>query len=55
MDANEPTGLQIKLADLIEAMRKLCIAARTHEPGTTSVTDARGAALALLTSDGTFL
>ncbi|SFT68815.1 sensor histidine kinase [Paraburkholderia aspalathi] len=55
MDANEPTGLQIKLADLIEAMRKLCIAARTHEPGTASVTDARGAALALLTPDGTFL
>src|SRR5258708_6292507 len=55
MDANEPTGLPVKLADLIEAMRKLCIAARPHEPGTGSVTDARGAALAVLTQDGTFL
>ncbi|KAE8756620.1 PAS domain-containing protein [Paraburkholderia madseniana] len=55
MDANEPTGLQMKLADLIEAMRKLCIAARTHKPATANVTDARGAALAILTSDGTFL
>lgn len=55
MDANEPTGLQVKLADLIEAMRKLCIAARPHEPGTGSITDARGAALAVLTPDGTFL
>ncbi|NPT61579.1 sensor histidine kinase [Paraburkholderia elongata] len=55
MDANEPAGHQVKLVDLIEAMRKLCIAARPHEPGTGSVTDARGAALAVLTPDGTFL
>lgn len=55
MDANEPTEWQVKLADLIEAMRKLCIAARPHESCTGSVTDARGAALAILTPDGTFL
>ncbi|CAE6728487.1 sensor histidine kinase [Paraburkholderia haematera] len=55
MDANKPAGPQVKLLDLIEAMRKLCIAAGTHEPGTGSVTDARGAALAVLAPDGTFL
>jgi two-component system NarL family sensor kinase len=55
MDASEPEGPQVKLLDLIEAMRKLCIAARPDEPGAGSVTDARGAALAILMADGTFL
>jgi two-component system NarL family sensor kinase len=55
MDASETEGRQVKLLDLIEAMRKLCSAARPNEPGTGSVTDARGAALVILAPDGTFL
>ncbi|MGF6781731.1 histidine kinase [Paraburkholderia sp. GAS334] len=55
MDAREPEGLQVKLLDLIEAMRRLCVAAKPNLPGSGSVTDARGAALAVLTPDGTFL
>jgi len=55
MDTSQPDGLQVKLLDLIEAMRRLGIAAQPNELGTGSLTDARGAALAILTPDGTFL
>ncbi|WP_341316734.1 histidine kinase [Paraburkholderia sp. IMGN_8] len=55
MDASQPEGRQLKLRDLVEAMRKLGIASRLHEPQAGSVTDARGAALAILSPDGLFL
>src|SRR5258708_19140413 len=55
MDAREPEERQLKLRDLIEAMRRLGIAARLDEPQAGGVTDARGAALAILSSDGLFL
>ncbi|AOJ09948.1 histidine kinase [Burkholderia mayonis] len=55
MDASQPEGLRIRLLDLIDATRKLRTAARPAETGTGCVTDARGAALAILAWDGTFL
>ncbi|MFP3637137.1 hypothetical protein, partial [Bacillus sp. SIMBA_033] len=55
MHAGQPEGQQLKLRDLVEAMRKLGIAARLREPQAGSVTDARGAALAILSPDGLFL
>jgi len=45
----------VRLLDLIEAMRKLRSAACSRQSDTGVVTDARGAALALLTPDGTFV
>jgi two-component system, NarL family, sensor kinase len=55
MDAREPEGRELKLRDLIEAMRKLGTASRLGELRSGCVTDARGAALAVLSSDGMFL
>lgn len=55
MDASRPEGLQVRLLDLIEAMRKLRAAARPSGKATGSVTDTRGAALAVLAPDGAFL
>ncbi|HEX7906619.1 MAG TPA: histidine kinase [Paraburkholderia sp.] len=55
MNTNEPAQWQVKLADLIDAMRKLCSAARPREAGTGSMPDARGAPLAILSPEGTFL
>ncbi|WP_245623794.1 sensor histidine kinase [Paraburkholderia nodosa] len=43
------------MLDLIEAMRKLRSAAYSSQPDAGVVTDARGAALAILTPDGTFV
>src|SRR6516225_8793040 len=55
MDESQPGGPQVRLLDLIEAMRKLRSAACSRQSVTGVVTDARGAALALLTPDGTFV
>ncbi|RDJ97744.1 histidine kinase [Paraburkholderia lacunae] len=55
MHASQPEGRQLKLRDVIEAMRRLGIAARLEEPQAGSVTDARGAALAIVSADGMFL
>src|ERR1700732_4318746 len=55
MDARQPEERQVKLRDLIEAMRRLRVAAHTGEPAGDLVTDARGAAVAILTPDGKFL
>ncbi|HEY1997145.1 histidine kinase [Paraburkholderia sp.] len=55
MYENQPEGRQLKLRDLVEAMRRLGIAARLGRPQTSDVTDARGAPLAILSSDGMFL
>lgn len=54
MDESQRGGPQIALADLIEAMRKLRRAACYSQPEA-AVTDARGAALAILTPDGIFV
>lgn len=54
MDESQPGGPQVRLLDLIEAMRKLRSTA-TSQPDAGVVTDARGAALAILTPDGTFV
>ncbi|MCP3723212.1 PAS domain-containing sensor histidine kinase [Paraburkholderia sp. CNPSo 3272] len=55
MDAIQPGGPQVRLLDLIEAMRKLRRAACASHPDPGVVTDARGAALAILAPDGTFV
>ncbi|CAB3789952.1 histidine kinase [Pararobbsia alpina] len=55
MDASQPERRQLKLRDLTEAMRKLGIAVRLDEPQTGCVPDARGAALAIVSPDGSFL
>ncbi|QCP51996.1 PAS domain S-box protein [Trinickia violacea] len=55
MDERPPGGPQVGLLDLIEAMRTLRSAAHPSQPDTGVVTDARGAALAILTPDGTFV
>ncbi len=55
MDESQPGGPQVRLLDLIEAMRKLRSAAYSSQPDAGVVTDARGAALAILTPDGTFV
>lgn len=55
MPASQPEGRLLKLRDLVEAMRKLGTAARLDPSQGGSVTDARGAALAILSSDGIFL
>lgn len=55
MYANQPEGRTLKLRDLVEAMRRLGIAARLGRVQASDVTDARGAALAILSPDGVFL
>ncbi|MBN3818571.1 PAS domain S-box protein [Paraburkholderia sp. Se-20369] len=55
MSTPQPEGPQIRLLDLIDAMRKLRGAVRTGDRGAGIVTDARGAALAILTPDGAFV
>ncbi|WP_321940279.1 MULTISPECIES: ATP-binding protein [unclassified Paraburkholderia] len=55
MDESQPGGPQVRLLDLIEAMRKLRSTACSRQPDAGVVTDARGAALAILTPDGTFV
>ncbi|MEM5314581.1 ATP-binding protein [Paraburkholderia sp. JHI869] len=55
MDERQPGGPQVRLLDLIEAMRKLRGAAYPSQRASGVVTDARGAALAILTCDGTFV
>ncbi|WP_233886936.1 PAS domain-containing sensor histidine kinase [Paraburkholderia flagellata] len=55
MDESQPGGPQVRLLDLIEAMRKLRSTAYSSQPDAGVVTDARGAALAILTPDGTFV
>ncbi|MEM5448749.1 ATP-binding protein [Paraburkholderia guartelaensis] len=55
MDAIQPGGPQVRLLDLIEAMRKLRRAACASQPEAGVVTDARGAALAILTPAGIFV
>jgi two-component system, NarL family, sensor kinase len=55
MDARQPEQRQVKLRDLIEAMRRLRVAAQIKDPAGDLLTDARGAALAILTPDGKFL
>jgi two-component system NarL family sensor kinase len=55
MNASRPQGLQVSLVDLTEAMRKLRAAAGLSGTGVGSVTDTRGAALAVLSSSGAFL
>jgi two-component system NarL family sensor kinase len=55
MIERQPGGPQIRLLDLIDAMRKLRSAVHPGYRGAGIVTDARGAALAILTVDGTFL
>ncbi|RQS75631.1 PAS domain-containing protein [Burkholderia sp. Bp8963] len=54
MIERQPDGPQIKLLDLIDAMRKLRGAVGSSNRGAV-VTDARGAALAILTADGIFV
>ncbi|MBN3787823.1 histidine kinase [Burkholderia sp. Ac-20353] len=54
MIERQPDGPQIKLLDLIDAMRKLRSAVGSSDRGAV-VTDARGAALAILTADGIFI
>ncbi|MEX3944294.1 ATP-binding protein [Paraburkholderia sp. BR10937] len=55
MDAIQPGGPQVRLLDLIDAMRKLRSAACAGQADAGVVTDARGAALAILTPGGTFV
>ncbi|WP_419686789.1 histidine kinase [Burkholderia theae] len=55
MIERQPARPQIRLLDLIDAMRKLRGAVRAGDRGDGIVTDARGAALAILTADGTFV
>ncbi|MGF6935628.1 two-component system NarL family sensor kinase [Paraburkholderia sp. UCT70] len=55
MQARQPSARQLKLRDLVDAMRKLGIAARLGEAHPGNVSDARGAALAILSPDGVFL
>jgi two-component system, NarL family, sensor kinase len=55
MDAIQSEGRQRKLRDLIEAMRRLGVSGRLGEPQVGLVADADGAALAILSSDGSFL
>jgi len=55
MMEHQPAGPKIRLLDLIDAMRALRGAIRPGERGAGTVTDARGAALAILTPDGTFV
>ncbi|TKC89484.1 PAS domain S-box protein [Trinickia terrae] len=55
MIERQPGGPQIRLIDLIDAMRKLRGAVHPSDRGAGIVTDARGAALAVLTLDGTFV
>src|SRR5215469_17419334 len=55
MDAIQPGGPQVRLLDLIDAMRKLRSAAGAGRPDAGVVADARGAALAILTPAGTFV
>ncbi|KWI89835.1 histidine kinase [Burkholderia ubonensis] len=55
MRERQPEGPQIRLLDLIDAMRKLRSAVRPGDRGAGIVTDARGAALAILTPDGVFV
>ncbi|AFQ48716.1 ATP-binding protein [Burkholderia cepacia] len=51
----QPEGPRIRLLDLIDAMRKLRSAVRPDDRRTGIVTDARGAALAILADDGTIV
>lgn len=55
MTERQPEGPRIRLLDLIDAMRKLRSALRTDDRRSAVVTDARGAALAILANDGTFV
>jgi len=55
MIERQPEGPRIRLLDLIDAMRKLRSAVRPNDHRTGVVTDARGAALAILADDGTFV
>ncbi len=55
MIERQPEGPRIRLLDLIDAMRKLRSAVRPDDRRTGIVTDARGAALAILADDGTFV
>ncbi|KAG8151552.1 sensor histidine kinase [Burkholderia catarinensis] len=55
MIERQPARPQIRLLDLIDAMRTLRGAVRAGDRGAGIVTDARGAALAILTADGTFV
>lgn len=55
MQAGPPAPRQLRLRDLVDAMRKLGIAARLDETRLGNITDARGAALAILSPDGVFL
>ncbi|MBC8748703.1 MULTISPECIES: sensor histidine kinase [Paraburkholderia] len=55
MQAPPPAARQLRLRDLVDAMRKLGIAARLDETRLDNVTDARGAALAVLSAHGVFL
>ncbi|RKP43363.1 PAS domain-containing sensor histidine kinase [Trinickia fusca] len=55
MDESQPGGPQVRLLDLIEAMRKLRSGAQPSQPDACVVTDPHGAALAILTPDGTFV
>ncbi|MGU7780101.1 ATP-binding protein [Burkholderia sp. PU8-34] len=54
MNERQPGGPQIRLLDLIDAMRKLRGTVSRSDRDAV-VTDARGAALAILTADGTFV
>ncbi|KWH02336.1 histidine kinase [Burkholderia territorii] len=55
MTERQPEGPRIRLLDLIDAMRRLRSALRHDDPRAAVVTDARGAALAILDDDGTFV
>ncbi|RQS11243.1 ATP-binding protein [Burkholderia sp. Bp8998] len=55
MTERQPEAPRIRLLDLIDAMRKLRGALRPDDRHTAVVTDARGAALAILADDGTFV
>lgn len=55
MDESQPEGPQVRLLDLIEAMRKLRSAAHLSQRDAGVVTDPHGAALAILAPDGTFV
>ncbi|MGK8973927.1 hypothetical protein ACRS9K_18155 [Burkholderia cenocepacia] len=55
MTERQPEGPRVRLLDLIDAMRKLRSALRHDDRRTPVVTDARGAALAILADDGVFV
>ncbi|HHX4053592.1 PAS domain S-box protein [Burkholderia contaminans] len=55
MTERQPEGPRIRLLDLIDAMRKLRGALRHDDSRRAVVTDARGAALAILADDGAFV